>query len=157
MRIYVAGASKEIEIIEGFLARLRRAGYVITHDWTQDMREEALKGKTDVELTPEERARYAKLDLAGVESCEVFWLAVPANQSLGAWIELGFALALRAQSGVSPVLMVSGPASSIFTDLADFRFPTHEACLFQLCEALEDRATLTKALEDPSHGEGSHG
>lgn len=128
--IYVAGASKEIDLVEGYVAELRRHGWTISHDWCSEIRSCSVP---EGELTDEEQARTAEADLYGVESAEVFWLMVPKNQSVGAWIELGAALSLR-RGGLPPVrVIVSGTRGSIFETLADERYATHEEALRALC------------------------
>jgi hypothetical protein len=38
LRVYVAGASAEVEMVARYIERLRDAGAVVTHDWTPSVR-----------------------------------------------------------------------------------------------------------------------
>ena len=138
-RIYLAGASKEIALCEGYRDRLKAAGHEITEDWMV-----AIRGAVaaDSVLPKEERARCARMDLAGVSLADIFWLVVPEGTSLGVWVELGYALAFKKQYRYSgglgveePLVVVSGPWRSIFQDLADRTFATHEEAFAFLTEA----------------------
>lgn len=123
MKIYVAGASKEIDRIEGFMARLRAAGHVITLDWTVEVRSAGSGSPDDDEL----RKACARADLLGVEACDVFWIVKPdeGSTSTGAWVELGHALAFGGKTTVA-----SGTSRKcIFADLVDHDFDDHEEAL----------------------------
>lgn len=118
MKIYLAGASREIDLCESFRTRLRTEGHVITHDW---MREIRMCPVMDHELSHEARHTYALDDMRGVLSADMVWILCPDNQSIGCWVELGMALAIGATT------VVSGNFSRcIFADLAPHRFATHE-------------------------------
>lgn len=128
MKVYIAGASKEVLLIETLRNDLVRAGCEITYDWTISVR--ANSARPDSEIAPAERASYAALDLAGVEMCDLFWLVTPAQPSVGSFVELGAALSLRARtSEPAPRVVISGPWRTIFGDLADANYPTHEEAL----------------------------
>lgn len=122
--VYLAGASADLETCERYRDRLRAAGLEIARDWMADIRENAARGRPDHEIPADERKAYAESDLRGVYACDVFWLLVPSNASIGAWVEFGWALATRAlrqlQAGEwnrRPLIIASGPWRSIFTDL----------------------------------------
>src|ERR1700747_2806340 len=117
MKIYVAGASKERLMIADYMRRLREAGFEITHDWIAEMDQEKTP---DNELSHEKAEKYGRRNLYGVLQADLFWLMIPENQSLGAWVELGYALA---RMGV----IVSGDRTkSIFVHLSCDHFKTHE-------------------------------
>lgn len=102
------------------MQRLREMGHDITHDWTKSVIAHKAKGQSDDVLSRADRYRYAAEDLDGVARADVFWLRVPANLSLGAWIEMGYAIGLR------KTIVVSGDhGRSIFTEIADMSYSTH--------------------------------
>jgi hypothetical protein len=86
---------------------------------------------------PDIRRRAALADLEGVLSARVLWLVQPdqASTSTGAWVELGSAITKRelAQkfAGIGPVSVVASGTSKkcIFSDLADYRFQSHDDAL----------------------------
>lgn len=90
MRIYVAGASSEIERARRVMAALRAEGHEITFDWTIDF--ESNEGLSDVQ-----RAAYADADFQGVFLARRVVLLVPVSPSVtqGAWWEGGVADALE--------------------------------------------------------------
>lgn len=129
MKIYVAGASAEIEHIESIIAKLKAAGHTITHDWTVDVRAAGDASPDDDGV----RERAALADLRGVVSSDLTWVRQPENPSTGAWVELGCALVMK-EGGFPlerrPLLVVSGSSRKcIFSDLADHRFTRHEDAL----------------------------
>lgn len=131
--IYVAGASAQIERIEAFMVKLRAAGWRITFDWTVPVREVGNASPDD----PEIRRRAALADLEGVLTARVLWLVQPdaTSTSTGAWVELGSAITKRVLAekfdGIGPVSVVASGSSRkcIFSDLADYRFQSHEDAL----------------------------
>jgi len=121
MKIYLTGASKELELCESFRDRLRAAGHVITHDW---MREIRCCPVSDHDLSHESRVQYALDDMRGVMAADITWILIPENTSAGCWVEMGIAL------GVGGCVVVSGNwRKCIFADLAVYRFTTHESAL----------------------------
>lgn len=131
-KIYVAGASGEIETIEGFISDLEKAGYEITFDWTKKVREVGNASPDD----PRIRVEAALADLDGLERSEYLWLVQPNNASTGAWVELGGGLMLRKHRvGAKPYIVVSGESKRcIFSDLADKRFKFHREALAYFLE-----------------------
>jgi nucleoside 2-deoxyribosyltransferase len=115
--IYVAGSSKERELVAAYQAALRAAGWMLAHDWVAQMNACHIP---DVDLPIEAQRRFAEQDLAGVRRAQVFWLIAPSTPSIGAYVELGYALALQG----GPRVVVSG-LPSLFTSLADVRYDTH--------------------------------
>lgn len=90
MKIYVAGASKELARCQFWIDECREAGFEVTQDWTIAV----LEIRIGTTLTAEERRKCARDDLDGVLSASVLWMLVPSNASVGSWIEFGYALAL---------------------------------------------------------------
>ena len=140
MKIYIAGASAQIELIESFIANVRAAGHAITFDWTVKVREAGDASPDDLSV----RRDAAEADRKGVADSELTWIVQPdvGSLSTGAWVELGIALGLklarpRTDVLVPPMLVVSGPSRKcIFSDLADFRFETHEEALGHIIEKM---------------------
>jgi hypothetical protein len=126
VRIYLAGASKELALCEGFRDRLIAAGHEITLDWMANVRKHIItQGRADRDLTSNERRKYAEADLEGVRSAELFWMLAPREPSAGCWVELGYAL--RVQRWVLGQIIVSGDhQKSIFCELATYVWDSHE-------------------------------
>jgi hypothetical protein len=127
MKIYIAGAAAEAEVITLIMQQCRTLLHEITVDWTKPIL--ALgRGKTDADLTPEQRIAAGMEDSAGVQAADLFWLIVPhRTTSRGCWVELGMAIAWK------KTIWVSGDNGlSIFTALATRQFPNHADVLAQL-------------------------
>jgi hypothetical protein len=156
MKIYVAGASREVHSIVSYMAELRRAGYEITHDWTRDVLEyqEARKaGLPASAITGQKRLECALLDAEGVLQCDVLWVVCPRSDShsVGCWTELGIAIGASGCGRTKRVVVSGDWARSehtefISTELADQRFETHERALGYLC-------SLHNVIADPTKGE----
>jgi hypothetical protein len=85
--IYVAGASKEVRLVQGYIHKLKEAGWKITEDWTLSVVEN--EGR---ELTEQERQHYAHADGFGVAEADWLWMLSPIALSVGCYVELGIAL-----------------------------------------------------------------
>lgn len=134
-RIYVAGGSHELALVKGYMARLRAAGFEITHDWTAVVEAAIAAGLTANPLDKATALRAANADLKGIEDAEIFWLITPVAGSVGAFFELGYAMG----SGLVRLIVVSSPYRSIFqvaaTDLSDSDiFETHESAFDSLVQ-----------------------
>jgi nucleoside 2-deoxyribosyltransferase len=130
LSVYVATSSNPIEEAERYMQSVRDAGLSISFDWTVMVRE-AGSGSPD---DPETRKAASLRDLHGVESADILWLIKPENASTGAWVELGYALALKLADNRSetkrPRIVVSGASKKcIFADLADESFTEHADAL----------------------------
>ena len=137
MKIYVAGASSEMALIETLMRRLREAGHTITHDWTVDVRNAGSASPDDSVV----RKTAARKDLRGIAESDVTWLVKPAetSTSTGAWVELGYGIGLKDESvdryaikfqDASPMLVASGSSKKcIFADIVDHEFEEHEEAL----------------------------
>jgi hypothetical protein len=116
--VYISGASAELELVEELRDRLHLAGVDVLDSWMRAVRRARRLGKTDRDLSPLDASKHALDDFAAIEVCDVFWLVVPnaGTKSLGAWLELGFAIGTREFGGLHPSIVVSGDVSaSIFT------------------------------------------
>lgn len=123
--IYVASATEQLVLVEHYVDRLRSAGFLITYEWTKDVREGGFK--PDVELSDVQRRYAARMDSHGVKMADMVWVVTPAtkSQGCGMWIEMGMALALGKR------IIVSGPLSrrSVFAELAEAVYDDHEHAL----------------------------
>lgn len=90
MKIYVAGASAEIERARRVIAELRARGIEVPGDWPAIV--DAHNGRTNHGLTDDERRSAARACMRAAVDCDVFLLLVPHAQTIGAWVELGAAL-----------------------------------------------------------------
>lgn len=141
IRVYVAGASREAKQVEHYMTGLREHGVDISHDWITLMK---LAPVHERHLTPTARRRAAELDANAVRGSDVVWLMIPDEATIGAWVEFGIVLGdiLR-----HACVIVSGDwRRTIFTELADFKFDTHEQAFAFVCErADEHRRDLAAA------------
>jgi hypothetical protein len=124
--IYLAGASSEVDEIQAWISRLAAAGIPLTHDWTVGVKAAQGAKMPDRDFSRDDRHRFAQQDYDGVRDAAIFWLQVPrASASIGAWVELGIALA--APSMRERRVVVSGDhGRTIFAELADSCFDSHE-------------------------------
>lgn len=120
--IYVASASEQLSLVEHYVDRLREQSFVITYEWTKDIREGGFK--PDSELSETYRRYAARMDAHGVQSCDILWVLTPPrkDQGCGMWVELGLGIAQKKR------VIVSGPLArrSVFTELCEARFDDHE-------------------------------
>jgi hypothetical protein len=132
-RIYVAGASADIDILEAWIRRLVEVGFDITFDWTKQVRQVGAANPRDASW--EDRLTWANQDREGVLKAQYFWLLIPsAKPSIGCWIEYGMA---TNSTFHRPVGFISGDIeSTIFSAWADHRFKLHEAAFQALCQRI---------------------
>jgi hypothetical protein len=148
MKIYVAGASSEIETARGWMKRLREAGFEVTVDWPTMIDQ---GGGVANDLPGEAARKAAWTDLRGVSDAEIFWMLVPEVETKGAWIELGYALS------ESVVVFMSGRIGfvkkCIFATLTEAveamsSEQAHKTAFREICE-YRDRAIQSRR-NDPS-------
>jgi hypothetical protein len=139
LRVYIAGASLEVDRAEAMIAALRMSGKVeITYDWTRDVR--GPDGKIAQAAMNDHAAReYAGADLEGVRKAHVV-VVLPPHPPIGTagmWLEFGVALSTP---GVRTI--VAGPHArvSIFTRLADLVVERDEDAIAALIGAAPVRA-----------------
>jgi len=158
-KIYIAGGWDErVTVVRPYIDKALRAGFTITLDWTL---EEGIKDadRGDSLLVSEVRLRAAQMDSRAINRADIFWLLAPSYKgSSGSWWELGYAMALAANSGVEGKLgghrkdiIVSGPnwKRSIFTELIQNRFDTHEEAFTFLTT---ERAPVRDYAQKPCNG-----
>ena len=123
---YLAGSSHECRMVSNYVERLTRAGLVCAYDWTADVERNRAIGRVDSDLTSDERRAIAVAELNAVTKCDLFWLLCPESPSRGCWGELCARLVAKGPRGGRS--LVSGRhAQSIFCELADEKFDSHEA------------------------------
>lgn len=109
-------------MVEHYVDRLREIGFVITYEWTKDIREGGFK--PDSELSDTHRRYAARMDTHGVTTCDLLWVLTPTrkDQGCGMWVELGMAVALKKRVVVSGALA----KRTVFTELCEAKFDEHE-------------------------------
>lgn len=159
-RIYIAGGFLEKDLISSYMRRLEETGlFQITCDWTKaeaakkptfEVCNEVVEpgvstctrvhqhegahwaSASDADLTDDEQKKFATADLCGVINAKVVWHIVAGYKgSRGAYVELGYALALSATGeGVhAPMYVIASGADvrkTIFHSLCASTFPEHE-------------------------------
>lgn len=133
-RVYLAGASKEVDALVDLAVRLNNHPRIEVHDrWMHDVIRARAAGVADHAFARHEQRRFATADLEDLRRADVFWLAVPKEKgSVGAWVELGHALAHRHLH-----IVVSGDLNrSIFIHACDRAkvFHDHELALTHILE-----------------------
>lgn len=121
MKIYVAGASSEIERAEAMIVRLKSEGIDVTCTWTENIRKVGLGNP--VNASHEQRRKWSEQDLVEVAHAQVLWFLLPRppNATFGAWVELGFAFARNKR------ILLSGSSSNIFVGLGNVFIDDEEA------------------------------
>jgi len=128
-KIYIAGSSNEIPLIQGYIKIAREYGYEVTYDWTtNDLWNHP--EPSDAALTI-----CAQTDEDAVRAADILWYVTPAEtsgKSEGSHYELGIA------RGLGKVILVSGVLGRhrIFPRLPPLRFALHSEAL----ECLRTRA-----------------
>jgi len=124
--IYIAGSSAEVERVRYWTSAAERAGWEITLDWLRVMDTVA---REDRLLADVDRQMHARDAWHAIHRADVYWLLAPEEPSIGAWTELGLAIA----AGRVEVI-ASGPASrrSIFAALAE-EFATDHSAFEAIC------------------------
>lgn len=128
MKIYIAGASAEVDMIRALIKSVKTMGFEVTRDWTEYI----VPCVSDANLSEEVAFRRACDDLTiGVMPADILWFVVPPKgRSAGAWVELGAALGMRS---FRPIVIVSGDIKqSIFLRLNDQHFATEQEALDSL-------------------------
>lgn len=120
LRVYVAGASAEIERADRVIALCEMAGFKVVSTWPALVRQVGHANPRDA--AKEDRRRWSINDLEEVAQAHVLWFLAPTKPltTSGAWVELGAAYAL----GVS--IVTSGDTKqSIFSAVGE-EFATDE-------------------------------
>lgn len=112
-RVYVAGASAEIERAERVIAALRERGISVTSSWPESVRE---YGANPREASNEERLGWASDCLTDVRVADVLLVLVPRSPAttIGAWVELGYAV-----HADLPIVLAGDSRQTVFGALGD--------------------------------------
>ncbi len=120
-KVYVAGSSREIDRARRVCAALRDIDVHVMSTWPEVIGKVGAANPHDA--TPDQLLKWTLRDLGEVGSSDILLLLLPEEQTIGAWIELGFAFAL-AQNCSALKIVMSGRHRPIFTEpLADVAFP----------------------------------
>jgi hypothetical protein len=117
LKVYVGGASAEIERIEKWVRALREAGVTVVSTWVEEVRKVGTANPMHIDRA--ERADWAAQDLYELGAATLLWMLLPHGvTSHGAYTELGYALRMRTSRLNPPLdIITSGPEQSIFTSL----------------------------------------
>lgn len=91
LRIYIAGASSEPERVRRWMNAARAQGWYLTLDWLALV---DAQGTANAGMCDEDRESAAAADWRAVREADVIWVLAPERASIGAWVELGMAIAL---------------------------------------------------------------
>lgn len=108
MKVYVAGASKEVNRAVRMMQRLRDGGVTVTSTWPEVIR--AVGQANPKDATVEQYIEWASKSLSEVRASDALWLLIPEIDAVGAYIELGVAHAL------DKLIVASGAHRPIFTN-----------------------------------------
>lgn len=91
LRVYVAGASAEIERAERAIELCKAAGFVVVSTWPNVVR--TVGNANPREASKADRRRWSVADLEEVDRSDVLWQLTPTKPitTSGAWVELGCA------------------------------------------------------------------
>lgn len=118
MKIYLAGASEEVDQVRNYMTLVRDLGHEITHDWTELVLKQ---GGNPREVSEERQQTWCLKDIQGVAGADLLWLLLPESRnSFGAAFEFGFAYAIGAYTAVS-----GDWKRTIFSSCASRRFDSH--------------------------------
>lgn len=117
MKVYVAGASSDIERAEAVMAKLREHGIEVTSTWPEVIRK--VGGANPPQMVQLERKKVSVQDLLEVEQAHVLLVLQPSlgKTTIGAYVEMGFAF-----SRTKWILWSCGGEpcySTIFTGITD--------------------------------------
>jgi len=126
--LYLASASREAAVVAHHIGRLRRAGFSITHDWTESVLHPSNRG--DSFLTKDDRIFRSLADAQGVLAADCLWILAPFTDSKRCWVELGIAIGANASREKPIRIIISGfrgtMESTIFTEFCNPWFTRHD-------------------------------
>lgn len=127
MRVYVIGASAELDRAERVIAALRERGFVITADWPADVRRARAAGLASDAEVPHDIAReIADANVHAIETADVVVALSPPGPSTGYGADLMAALLLYAMRGRPTHIVLSGAHGTVYDRHAHARFATDE-------------------------------
>lgn len=126
----MAGSSNELPRVRAVMDELRRAGIMVTYDWTIEVERNGTGSPEGI--TDKERRLSASMDLRAIDDSDVtLFLNSPGHPSRGMHVELGYALSCQ---GFGRKLIWSGPNEHIFPCLCDRFFPDDNAAVRYMVE-----------------------
>ena len=139
-KIYVSGASREVERVRGWVAALTRSAlFEFVDPWWAGA--EQWSGRD--QLTPRsEQARIAARHQRAIRESHILWVLWPQTHSYGAHVELGYALACVDLLGtLAPVVCVTGLGcnNSVFTGGVVYRDPVDALGLDFVCRIAREK------------------
>lgn len=105
MKFFISGQIDDADNIKTILAKVKKAGHTITHDWTAT---DTFLGSAQDKLSNlgESQVR-AKNDIDGVINCDVYVLSSDnQNVGKGMYVELGAAIALSETTGTPKIYVI---------------------------------------------------
>jgi nucleoside 2-deoxyribosyltransferase len=131
LQVFVSGSSSERERSRLFASKVAALGGVVTFPWWESF--DLLEGEHR-SATPSELEDQSEACLVGVARADLLILLTPTriHPSQGAWVELGYALALRREKvrRLRHIWVVAEPIEQRFFSLkADRRFESERDCL----------------------------
>lgn len=126
--LYVAGSSTEMDRADGFMLLARAAGWKVTHDWVEVIRDSGHEPNPNpADMALHDARAFAMDDLFGVREAATFVLLCPRDGSpaRGAYVEFGYAIALRKRC----LVVLSPNCNSIFHAMATHRVDSDEGAI----------------------------
>lgn len=104
MRVYVAGPSKELKLVQEMIRSIISGGHDITHYWTMDFASDYARLRSPLPEDHEDRVEEVKSRdnliqhivhsiVEGIDEAEVVVLIYTGAETIGTWVELGLCLA----------------------------------------------------------------
>lgn len=106
LHVYVAGSSREIPRVREAMRALVRGGCTISGDWVQLVEQH---GSAAARLDDLQRAACAQHDLDAIDRADAILVLWPRTESVGAYVELGYALAATRYGDRFAVAIAGGP------------------------------------------------
>lgn len=106
--VYVAGSSREIPRVREAVRLLFEAGLIADANWINAVEKFGSQGAT---LSDRERAECAASDLESIDIADAIMVLWPETPSVGAYVELGYALGRvkhARDSVLQPVILIVG-------------------------------------------------
>lgn len=122
MKIYVCGGSSEMDLVAGYMTKLRALGHEITHDWVSVIR--SVGDANPREAARRQRRAWSGDDIHGIESASLVWVLLPLKTSFGCAFEAGFAIGRGGH-----VIMSGDWRASIFSGQSLACFNEHDHAL----------------------------
>jgi hypothetical protein len=139
VKIYVAGGSSELDLVEGYMMRLRKAGYQITDDWPTLVRKVGASNPRDA--SDADKFSWSGANLRGILNADLVWVILPVVPSFGCAFEFGYARGLARNRLRPQVVIVSGDwRATIFSVQANRLFETHDHALGYLTDLARPHA-----------------